>query len=143
MSEPSASEPQLEDLRAWSAALKHDVGKSVAWRSANLPESAWQGELDAPTAAALRADLLATHIHAGREEAVWSVFDRLAAPWPRPWPAELEATAVAVAMLQTLAAAFASGDRTELAAARPRIREAQSTIRAELAALHRRLLRER
>ena len=50
------SDHDRELQRERAAALKHDLGKYVAWRSANLPESAWSGELDATTRDALQAD---------------------------------------------------------------------------------------
>jgi len=130
------------DLRECAAALKHDLGKYVAWRSANLPESAWTGALDDVAAASIRADVLATRDVAGAHEPAWELFDRLTQPWPRPWPPELEAVAASVAVLRSHAAGLADDDRAAIAAARTDIRAAQQTIRAELASLHRRLLRE-
>lgn len=130
------------DLREWAASLKHDLGKYVAWRCANLPEAAWTGALDDLTATSIRADVLATRDVGGEHESAWALFDRLTQPWPRPWPRELEAVAAAVAVLRTHAAGLAADDRAAIAAARPDIRAAQQTIRAELASLHRRLVRE-
>jgi hypothetical protein len=141
VSDPSADIPK-DLLREWAATLKHDLGKYVAWRSANLSDSAWSGALDELAATSIRDDILATRDAGGRREPAWELFDRLAQPWPRPWPAELEAVQAAVAALRELAAPLQADDRPAIAAARDRIRTAQSTIRTELAALHRRLTRE-
>ena len=135
-------QPSPDELRELAAALKHDLGKYVAWRSVNLPEASWTGDLDELAAQSIRADLLATHQREGHPESAWALFDRLIGPWPRPWPAELEATALAVATLRELAVPLGSDDRVVIAAARGAIRKAQATIRAELAALGRRLGRE-
>lgn len=141
MSEPSADIPK-DLLREWAATLKHDLGKYVAWRSANLADSAWTGVLDELTATSIRDDILATRDSGGRRESAWMLFDRLTQPWPQPWPHELVAVGDAVAKLRELAPVLEADDRAAIAAARERIRAAQSTIRAELAALHRRLVRE-
>lgn len=141
MSQPPA-DPSSEQLREWAATLKHDLGKYVAWRSANLPEAAWAGVLDDLTAQSIRADILATREGSGGVEAAWSLFERLTTPWPRPWPAELQAVAAAVAVLRDLSDVLGADDRAAIATARASIRAAQSTIRTELAALHRRLGRE-
>ncbi|HET6582660.1 MAG TPA: hypothetical protein VFG69_04420 [Nannocystaceae bacterium] len=136
--------PATEELRERVAALKHDLGKYVAWRSVNLPDDAWTG---APTDAlvdALRADVLATRRVGDRDEAAWDVFAAHTAALPRPWPApELAAVEAAVAALRTVESALRENDRDGIAAARPVIRAAQATIRRELATLHRRLLEER
>lgn len=144
MSNPSQepTHPSPEQLREWAAALKHDLGKYVAWRSANLPDAAWTGALDELTAQSIRADILATREGADGVEPAWSLFDRLTTRWPHPWPAELQAVAAAVAVLRDLSAVLGDNDRAALASARSSIHAAQSTIRAELAALHRRLGRE-
>ncbi len=150
MSEPTPTAADLPpddpgaaaDLREWAAALKHDLGKYVAWRSANLPDAAWTGALDDLAAASLRADILATRDVGGAHESAWALFDRLTQPWPRPWPRELEAVAVAVGVLRGHGPGLAADDRAAIAAARADIRAAQQTIRAELASLHRRLMRE-
>jgi hypothetical protein len=130
------------DMREWAAALKHDLGKYVAWRSANLSDAAWSGALDDLAAASLRADILATREVGGTQESAWALFDRLTQPWPRPWPRELEAVAAAVDLLRGYGAVLVADDRAAIAAARGDIRSAQQTIRAELASLHRRLMRE-
>lgn len=141
MSDPSADIPK-DLLREWAATLKHDLGKYVAWRSANLADAAWTGALDELTATSIRDDILATRDSGGRRESAWTLFDRLTQPWPRPWPAELDAVQVAVAVLRELATPLEADDRAVIATSRERIRAAQTTIRTELAALHRRLMRE-
>lgn len=141
MSDPSADIPK-DLLREWAATLKHDLGKYVAWRSANLGDDAWSGALDDLAATSIRDDILATRDMGGLREPAWALFERLTQPWPRPWPAELDAVRAAVESLRELAVPLQEDDRVAIAAARDRIRTAQSTIRTELAALHRRLMRE-
>jgi hypothetical protein len=133
------SDPDHEALRELAAALKHDLGKYVAWRSINLPEQAWAGPLDDTTFEALRCDLMATRAAASGDESAWALFDRLAADWPRPWPAALMAVATAIDGLRGLQRAFEADARDDIAAARPQIRAAQASIRTQLAALVRSL----
>src|SRR5690606_36796379 len=64
------------------AALKHDLGKYVAWTSANLADEAWSAPVGDELVGALRADILETRkAKDGSHEAaceVWSRFgDRL------------------------------------------------------------------
>jgi hypothetical protein len=139
---PPAAQRPVEELRERAAALKHDLGKYVAWRSANLPESAWTGPIDESTLQSIRADVLATRSGPGEPEPAWALFERLAQPWPQPWPPELVAVAAAVTSLRKHASALATEDRDAIAAARGAIRSAQHAIRGELAALYRRLMRE-
>lgn len=138
----SAADIPKDVQREWAATLKHDLGKYVAWRSANLSDAAWSGALDELAATSIRDDLLATRDSGGVRESAWALFDRLTQSWPRPWPAELDAVQAAVASLRELAEPLQADDRAAIAAARERIRSAQTTIRTELAALHRRLMRE-
>lgn len=133
------SEPDQETLRELAAALKHDLGKYVAWRSVNLSEEAWVGALDDATFEALRGDLMATRATAAGDESAWALFDRLAREWPRPWPAQLEAVAFAIDGLRGLQPAFEADARDDIAALRPQIRAAQASIRTQLAALVRSL----
>lgn len=127
------------------AALKHDLGKYVAWMSANLGDEHWQGPVRDELVEALRRDLLRTRTSAeGAPEAAWDVWARVADAWPRPLPApELAPVEAAVATLRAAEPALRAGDRPAIAAARPAIRAAQQTIRAALQQLHRRLLAER
>lgn len=134
--------PGGDDDRERAAALKHDLGKYVAWRSANLPDDAWRGTPGVELLEALRADLLHTRSGPEGSEAAWSIFARLAEGWPQPWPAELEAVEQAIASLRSHEDALARGDAAALAPALASIRTAQQTIRAELATLVRRLARE-
>lgn len=132
--------PSTADLRERVAALKHDLGKYVAWRSVNLPEGAWTGPPTDALVDALRADVLATRRVGDRDQAAWDVFAAHTAEMARPWPApELTAVEAAVAALRTVETALRERDRDAIASARPVIRDAQATIRRELAALHRRL----
>ncbi|MBX7080348.1 MAG: hypothetical protein K1X88_14220 [Nannocystaceae bacterium] len=122
-----------------AGALKHDLGKYVAWRSANLGEAEWSGPLQPALIEALCADLLRTRDAPEGAESAAMVFARLSAQWPRPWPDELAAVAAAVATLQQLEPALHARDGAAIARARPEIRAAQATIRSQLAALVRRL----
>lgn len=123
------------------AALKHDLGKYVAWMSANLGDDHWQGPISDELFEALRRDLLRTRTAAdGAPEAAWEVWARLSVDWPRPPPApELVQVEASVAALRAVEPALRSGDRAAVAAARPAIRSAQQAIRAALQQLHRRL----
>jgi hypothetical protein len=125
--------------REVAAALKHDLGKYVAWRSANLDEAAWTGPLGELAAASIRDDVMATSRTADGTLAAWDVFGRLVARWPGALPPELEATAAALAELRALEPALRTDDRDAIARARPIVRAAQSTIRQQLAGLCRRL----
>jgi hypothetical protein len=123
------------------AALKHDLGKYVAWTSANLDDAVWEGPLADELVTALRADLLETRTHGDRREAAWEVWRNLAEGLPRPLEPELEQVAAAVAELEQVGPALLRDDRPAIAAARTRIRAAQQSIRRQLLDLHRRLLR--
>lgn len=134
------------DLLEQVAALKHDLGKYVAWTSANLDDAAWEGP--APQridelVAALRADLLETRKHGDRCEAAWDIWRAHVDQLPQPLEPELEAVAHAVAELERVGPALASGDRETIVRERGSIRAAQKDIRQQLLNLHRRLLRER
>jgi hypothetical protein len=134
------------DLLEQVAALKHDLGKYVAWTSANLDDVVWEGP--APQRidellAALRADLLETRKHGDRCEAAWEVWRAHLDQLPHPLEPELEAVAHAVAELERVGPALVEGDRETIVRERGSIRAAQKDIRQQLLNLHRRLLRER
>jgi hypothetical protein len=125
------------------AALKHDLGKYVAWQSVNLPEEAWTGAPSAALVDALVADVLSTRRTDAGAMAAWEVFAEHTRDVARPWPApELALVEDAVGRLQSCAHALATRDLVAIAACAPAIREAQAIIRRELAALHRRLVQE-
>lgn len=135
--------PDPAAFRECIAALKHDLGKYVAWRSVNLPEEAWTGPPSAALVDALVADVLATKRTNDGDLAAWDVFATHMRDVPRPWPApELDAVADAVERLRACAPALRERDAVALAQCRADIREAQAVIRRELAALHRRLVQE-
>ncbi|PRQ03710.1 hypothetical protein ENSA5_13320 [Enhygromyxa salina] len=125
------------------AALKHDLGKYVAWTSANLDDALWDGPVADELLAALRADLLETRKHGERREAAWEVWRAHHDQLPRPLEPELEAVACAVELLEGVGSALTQGDRETIARERTKIRSAQQSIRSQLRNLHRRLLRER
>jgi hypothetical protein len=124
------------------AALKHDLGKYVAWMSANLDASCWQGPVRDELIDALGRDLLRTRTPAeGPPEPAWELWDRLSAGLPRPWTdPELHEVASAVAVLRRAEPALRARDREALADQREAIRAAQQKIRGALQQLHRRLL---
>jgi hypothetical protein len=124
------------ELRELVAALKHDLGKYVAWRSANLDEAAWSGPIRSDLVEALRADLLRTR----GDEPAGEVWRRLTAALTRPLEhAELVAVERAVETLRGCEVALRSDDTSALARARADIRAAQRRIRDELRDLQRRL----
>lgn len=124
-----------------AAALKHDLGKYVAWRSANFDDSAWTGALDDELLAALQADLLCTRQRPGGDQAAWEVWAEHTRDLPLPLPEpELRTVAAAVEALRVHEPALRAADRAELARVRPAIRKAQAEIRGALRDLHRRLL---
>lgn len=124
------------------AALKHDLGKYVAWMSANLDEALWHGPVRDELIDALSRDLLRTRTPAeGPPEPASALWDRLGAALPRPWTApELHEVDRAVAVLRAAEPALRARDRDALAVQRDGLRAAQRTIRAALQQLHRRLL---
>lgn len=131
----------VADFPEQVAALKHDLGKYVAWMSANLGDDHWHGPVRDELIEALRRDILRTRSGGGGAvESAWEVWSRLSAGWPRPLPApELVEVEAAVEVLRAHGPALASGDRDALATGRAEIRAAQQTIRAALQQLHRRL----
>jgi len=136
--------PSDPEFRERIAALKHDLGKYVAWRSVNVPEDAWTGEPSDALVDALCADVLATKSMGDGDLPAWDVFDVLTRDVARPWPApELAEVAAAIERLRGCADALVRRDRVAIAELRAGIRDAQATIRRELAALHRRLVQER
>ncbi len=138
----------LEGFSERVAALKHDLGKYVAWMSANLDDATW-GDPDSELLTnALQRDLLRTRTRVdGSPEAAWEVWARLAGDLPKRLPAALQEHAAA---LGRVASAVETLKRHELAvraggaAVLPHtesIRGAQRMIRAELRSLHRALRR--
>ena len=92
-----------EDLREVVSALKHDLGKYVAWRSANLDETSWSS-MDSTAVEALQADILRTRTaRDGGALAAWDVWRQLSARVPEPRPVELAEVSKAVASLEALA----------------------------------------
>lgn len=129
-----------EALRERVSALKHDLGKYVAWTSANLPDEAW--EAGEEIVDALVGDLLRTRTREDGVEAAWEVWERLTADLPRPLrEPELRAVEEAVSLLRTLEPALRGRDGATLRARAADIRAAQGTIRSQLRALHARLAR--
>lgn len=124
------------------AALKHDLGKYVAWMSANLDEDCWHGAVRDELIDALERDLLRTRTPAeGPPEPAWAVWQRLGGALPTPWQhAELHDIDAAIAVLRAAEPALRGRDRAALAGQRAAIRSAQRTIRSALQQLHRRLL---
>lgn len=124
------------------AALKHDLGKYVAWMSANLDEACWRGPVRDELIDALSRDLLRTRTPAeGPAEPAWVLWDRLSAALPQPWSEpELHEVHAAIAVLRAAEPALRARDGEALAGQRDALRAAQRTVRAALQQLHRRLL---
>ena len=137
-------QPATTELCQQVAVLKHDLGKYVAWMSANLDEAHWTGPVQDDLLDALSRDLLRTRTPAsGPPEPAWALWDRLSAELPRPWPAtELAEVDAAVAVLRRIEPALRARDRSSVAALRTDVRAAQRTIRSALQQLHRRLQAE-
>lgn len=130
----SASEYASRVDRA--AALKHDLAKYVAWRSANLPEEAWTGPLTEDWLGAVRSDLLTTRTREGRPESASEVWARLGTPLREEASSpELETIESAMRVVTRAELALRADDRHELAALRTDLREAQRSIREACAAL--------
>jgi len=125
-----------------ASALKHDLGKYVAWMSANFPDEAWIAPLENDFVAALQRDVLQTRKRAGEPEAAWEVWARLTDGLGRPFGEdELNRVDLAVAELRLAERALRDDDRPALVQLCPRLRVAQREIRAQLRAYHRRLAR--
>jgi len=125
------------ETRELVAALKHDLAKYVAWRSANYGDEQWQGPLQAEFVLALQEDVLRTK----GDLSAWEVWDAAAAQFgdPLPYP-QLHAVAAAVDVLRGHETALREG-KEALAGARAAIRDAQHAIRSQLRDLHRTLAR--
>jgi hypothetical protein len=120
------------------AALKHDLAKYVAWRSANLDDVAWTGPMTQELVTCLQADIL----HTRGDEPAWLVWERHTRTLSRPLALhELQIVEHAVSILRAHEQALRDGDVESLAHGRLRIREAQGRIREALQRLHRRLVR--
>jgi len=129
-------------MRERAAALKHDLGKYVAWQSANFDDEAWTGPMSEALIEALRSDLLHTRQRAEGDQAAWEVWAAHVEDLPRPLPEpELQRVDAAVQRLRSHEAALRASDAEALGRARSEIREAQQDIRAALRDLHRRMLR--
>jgi hypothetical protein len=127
-------------LRERVAALKHDLGKYVAWASANLAEADWTGPVGPALLSALHRDLLSTRTRGGVDEPAWEVWARLTADLPRPLEVpELAVCEACVAELRAAEAPLRANDAAALAGLRERVRRAQTQIRRELSALSRRV----
>ena len=128
---------ELLEVRELVAALKHDLAKYVAWRSANYGDDAWEGPLQPDFVQSLQDDVLRTK----GDLSAWQVWDQAATAFGHPLPhPELDTVASAVDVLRGHETALRGGQQP-LANARPSIRDAQQTIRSQLSALHRRLAR--
>jgi hypothetical protein len=132
-----------DEMRERVAALKHDLGKYVAWTSANLEESDWSDPPGEDLLDALRRDVLATRTREGKPEPAWRVWERLTVDLDglSSIP-ELVDVERAVAVLQQTGPALEAGDPDALTGQVQRIRDAQQEIRGRLRDLHRRLARE-
>jgi hypothetical protein len=129
-------------MRERAAALKHDLGKYVAWRSINLSEDVWTGPVTDELVDALRADLLETRSTGEHSECAWEVWARLTADLPRPLEEpELARVERAVEALRAFERALRGGDPQGIEAGRLSVRRAQLEIREGLRDFHRRMMR--
>jgi hypothetical protein len=81
------SELDPSQWNAFAAKVKHDLGKGVAWWSANLEASDWSDSDGSRLREALVNDLLATRrVNGAAVESVWEVWSGLLALSPSPWP---------------------------------------------------------
>lgn len=130
-------------LRELVASLKHDLGKYVAWRSANLDDEAWRGPVTPLLVECLRADVLATRSGKEGDRPAWQVFAEAVATLPRPLPEpELREVEAAVDRLRRAGPVLLIGNDVAIASVRADVRNAQGIIRRRLADLHRRLMAE-
>lgn len=121
-------------------ALKHDLGKAVAWLSSNLEDATWSGPVSPELVDALCRDLLMTRKGPRGSESCWQVWARLTADWSRPLVAdELRQVERALERLARHAPALERRDYAQIAQFRSEIRQAQLEIRAGLAAWQRRV----
>lgn len=131
-----------DSLRERVAALKHDLGKYVAWQSVNLDQSVWTGPVTDTLIDALRADILATKKATDGPRPAWVVWDEHAQDLAAPWdPPELGAVADAVQVLRDAELALRERDLAAIGERRAAIRQAQLSIRKALSVAHRTLLR--
>ena len=129
------SEPSADEQRELVAALKHDLAKYVAWRSANYGDDAWEGPLSEDFAKAVQDDVLRTK----GDAPAWGVWDELSRAFARPFEhRELQVVSTAVEQLRAIESELREGGAA-LAEQRSVVRDAQQTIRRELRDLHRRL----
>jgi len=132
-----------DELRERVAALKHDLGKYVAWTSANLDDEVWQVPVGEVVLDALAGDVLRTRSKGEQHEAAWEIWERLTGDLGRPLAEpELVDVELAVAVLKDAAPYLRSRDAQGIAARCDDIRAAQRTIRTRLKQLHRRLVEE-
>lgn len=137
---PPAASVDPRALRERAAALKHDLGKYVAFQSVNLGDDDWEGPVGDLLVKVLQADLLRTRSGPDGDEAASEVWQRLTADLPRPWPApELAEVEAALGPIARAEAALREDDREALAEVRGAVRDAQLRIRKALSALVRRL----
>jgi hypothetical protein len=130
-----------DEFRERVAALKHDLGKYVAWTSANLDVKIWRMPVGDVLLDALAGDVLRTRPRGDDYEAAWEVWERLTHDLDRPLAEpELADVEAAVAVLKDAAHSLRARDAKGVAARREQIRAAQHAIRTRLQHLHRRLI---
>lgn len=125
------------------SALKHDLGKYIAWRSINFSDAAWQQEPFAEELMnALIQDILCTRTNScGTFEPAWVIWERLANQFQRPFLfAELTEVETAVHTLRVFAPLLMAKKVAEIFHVRFEIRNAQQLIRSRLQHLHKMLL---
>ena len=134
------------DLVDRICALKHDLGKYVAWRSANLTEEEWR-DAGPEAQAAVRNDILRTKtLGDGTELSAWMVLrmslDAFSDHERTVASPELNLVCRNVEVLESLEGDIVSGDAVVHQEIQTRLRQAQAEIRNSLSALVRRARQE-
>ncbi len=130
----------IDSLLERVAALKHDLGKYVAWTSANLDEGVWTKPASDELIDALCADLLETRKLPESTHTAWEVWVGHRGGLSDPLEPELEIVAAAAATIERVLPALRTRDREAIGRECANIRAAQQDIRTSLRDLHRRLL---
>ena len=122
--------------------LKHDLGKYVAWQSANLEEAEWR-EGSARLTRAVQQDVLGTRTtRGGASQPAWIVYEMGVAGMSlaerEQTSPELGRVEERVRWMQSIEGGLTSGDALNDRELRAKMQEAQQEIRACLSALVRR-----
>jgi hypothetical protein len=122
--------------------LKHDLGKYIAWQSANLEETEWR-DGSARLTRAVQRDVLGTRTSRdGANQPAWVVYEAgvagMSAAEREQTSPELGRVEARVRWMQSIEGAITSGDALSDRNVRAEMQGAQREIRACLSALVRR-----